>query len=141
MADKNKEKEVQQKYMEMQLIEQQLQKLQKQMGTMEEQVQEIDQIIHSVSELKDVKKGSEILVPVSSGIFVKAKIEDPNDVYMNVGANVNVKKDLKYAKEVMQKQQDEIKEMRGNFAHAIDKFMERAKGLEKELKSLIEDDN
>lgn len=139
-SEQDKEKEIQQKYLEMQLIEQQLQKLQKQMEAMEEQVQEIDKIIDDIKDLETVEEGSEILVPVSNGIFVKAKIGNPKTVYMNVGSNVNVKKGISHALKLMEKQAEEIKEMRTNFAAAIERFMERAAELEKEMKSIVGED-
>ncbi len=138
MAKEDNHKKIKEKYMEMQLIEQQVQKMHKQIEAIEEQMEEIMGISASLSELAEVSKGSDALIPVANGIFIKAKIEDTSDVYMNVGSNTNVKKSLKEAVGLIDKQKEEMKEVRDHFINAIETFMEKAKETETELKSLIE---
>ncbi len=102
------EKELQQKYMELQMLSSQIRQLQKAMQMLEEQSLEIQAVSESLDTLKDSKKGTEILIPVTSGIFMKGSIEDTANLVVSVGSNVAVSKDLDSTKKLLEERQKEI---------------------------------
>ncbi len=89
MPDK---KQIQEKYMQMQLIEQQMQQIQKQLQLLENQLQELNLTLQALDDLKNTKPGTDILVPIASGIFFKAELKDNEELALNVGADTVVKK-------------------------------------------------
>ena len=70
--------------MEFKLVEQKLSQLQQQLEQVTQQVSDVEQTIENINELKNVAPGTEILVPVASGIFVNASIRNTNDLLVNV---------------------------------------------------------
>jgi prefoldin alpha subunit len=121
--NKNDEKELQNKYMQYQQLQQQMQEVQKQLEVMKNQMMEIDYIKNAIRELSVVEKGNEILCPLSSGIFVKAKLLEPGNYYINVGGSTVVQKSTDDAANLMEKQSVEIenamKKMHDNYQVVI----------------------
>ncbi len=111
--------ELQKLYLEYKTLEQQTSQIEQQLQTVEQQLQEAESIKNSLDELKAIKQGSEMLVPVSSGIFMKAKITDKDKVIVNVGSDVLVGKGLDGAKQLMEKQKKEIENVRENMATVL----------------------
>src|SRR3989338_2449099 len=91
---KDKQKEMQEKYIELQLLDQQIKQMQKQIQLVEQQVMELSSVKQSLDEIKNIEKGTEVLAPLSSGIFAKAEIKDIDKLLVNVGADVVIEKDL-----------------------------------------------
>ncbi len=105
--DKQKRRE---KLLELQMFDQQIKQLEDQMRRIEEQILEINTLIDSISELKTVKTGQEILVPVANGIFANAKIDDTKILKVNVGGGVVVEKTID---ETINMLKDQIKSVEG----------------------------
>jgi prefoldin alpha subunit len=111
--------ELQKLYLEYKTLEQQTSQIEQQLQTVEQQLQEAENIKGSLDDLKEVKQGSELLVPVSSGIFMKAKISSKDKVIVNVGSDVLVGKGLDGAKQLMDKQKKEIENVRDSMVKVL----------------------
>ena len=135
--DEDKEMKLKEKYTELRMIDQQIRQIQKQMQELENQIMEIMYVQQSLDDLKDVKVGKEILVPVSSGIFAKATLKENNELLVNVGANTVVKKDVNSVKELLQGNISEIKKLEQHFLQDLQKLSMQAAGIEKEMNSLV----
>ena len=136
MKEENK-KQLQEKYMQMQMIEQQMQQVQKQLKVIDQQIQELNLTEQALNDLKDTKIGSEILVPMASGIFVKAELKDNKELVINVGADTVVKKDVDDAKKLITDQISEVTNMQQQLNMNLEKLASSAQVLEKELQKLV----
>src|SRR3989344_7868442 len=94
MPDDMPDKELQRLYMQMQVLQQQAQQLQQQIQAIDQQLSELETVKEGLDKLKDVKPGTEVLVPFSGGIFIKAELKDSKDVLLNVGAGIAVSKPI-----------------------------------------------
>ena len=134
---KEKQQKMQQKYMEMQMLSQQIQQVQKQLELLANQVQELNTTNEALDDIGKTKPGTEIRVPLASGIFIKAQLTDNKDVTVNVGSGTAVKKSIPEAKELIDKQLKEIsgfkKELEGN----LTQLAAKAQLIEKELSELV----
>ena len=65
----------QEQNMQLQMLGPQLQQMQQYLQALEEQMQEVSNAIASMAELEKIKAGTETYVPLTNGIFVKAKLE------------------------------------------------------------------
>ncbi len=141
MADpqEEKKKQLQQKYVEHQMMEQQLKQMQQQLEKLESQVQEVERVNESVAELADAKEGDEILVPVSGGIFFKAKVIDANKFLVNVGAGVVVSKNKEDTKVLLNEQTVEINKYKEQVSQHVAHQLEAHQQLENEIKSMMEE--
>jgi len=134
---KEDEKKLQEKYMEMKMIEEQMREVHKQAQTVEQQLMELIATTQSIEDLKKTKKGDEILVPISSGIFTKAELKNNEEFLVNVGADTVVKKDIDSTKKLMEKQVEEMRELHAKINLQMQKLAIHASAIEEELKRLV----
>jgi len=127
------EEELQQKYIEIQMLEQQLKMLQQQMLKIDEQVIEIRLALENLDDLKSTPKGKEILVPLTQGIFLKSELKDNEKLIVNVGANVTVEKTIEETKDLLKKQITKISEYREEIASTMENFEKQFEKLAVEL--------
>ena len=132
-----KEKKAQELYMEFQMIEQHIKQLQGQLEVITNQLIELSTTRNSLEEFNKINMDKEVFVPLSSGIFAKAKIKDTSDLLVNIGANVVVKKDIDSTKKLIQNQIEEIKKIQRQMIDNMEKMTNHAAQLEMQLQSLI----
>ena len=72
----SQEEKLKEKYIEMKIIEEQMKEIQKQSNAVEQQLMEMVSVTQSLEDFKKTKKGDDILVPISSGVFAKAALQD-----------------------------------------------------------------
>lgn len=137
-SDEEKAKMMQAKYIEYQMIEQQLKQMQEQMEKFEQQIAEIQTIAEQLDELKNAKVGSETLVPIANGIFVKGKLLETDDVVVNVGAGVAVKKSVEDTKKLLHEQAAEIQNYKMQVAAQLEQMTGMGRKLEEELQKMVE---
>ncbi len=134
-----KEKKLQEKFIEFQVMQQQLAQMQKNIQQLNTQKGEIEGIQQSLTELGEVNVDSDILVPVCSGVFAKAKLADNRELLVNVGSNVTVKKNIPEVKGLLAKQVAEVEKTEEQMKKQLENLAEKARGIEKELNSLMKE--
>jgi prefoldin alpha subunit len=135
---KKVEDEVKERYMELQMIGNRIKQLQAQVESVSERILNMKAVQKSLDELKEVKLGSNTLVPISEGIFVKAKLQDVKELVVNVGGEVCVKKSVEDTKGLIEKQLSGMKGHRNELLFGLEKLGMQAERLEKELSGLVE---
>ena len=60
-----------------------------------------EKLINDLKEAMELKKGNEIIVPVSKGIFMKLTVDKFNGFLVNVGSNVMLDKDYEGVKKIL----------------------------------------
>ena len=138
MSD-GKKQELQQKYMQFQMIQEQLKQGQQQLKLFEEQLHELANTKDALTNLKTTEAGTEILVPMSSGIFIKAKLDDNEKVNINVGANVAVQKNVEDAKKLIEEQESEIRNVQLQLINQFQQVQKKAESLESEMQNLVQE--
>ncbi|MBW3004977.1 prefoldin subunit alpha [Candidatus Woesearchaeota archaeon] len=134
MAKKEEDAQVmQQKYMEMQMLDQQLKQIQQQLHAVEQQAMEVEFVIDALGNISKVEPGSDILVPLSSGIFVKAKIQDNKELLVNVGGNTTVNKSVPEVQEMLKKQIAELEKVKKDLVDNFTKFANKMQQLQADL--------
>ncbi|MBD3304638.1 prefoldin subunit alpha [Candidatus Woesearchaeota archaeon] len=134
MAKKEEDAQVmQQKYMEMQMIDQQLKQIQQQLHAVEQQSMEVESVIDALGSILKVEPGSDILVPLSSGIFVKAKIQDNRELLVNVGSNTTVSKSVPEVEEMLKKQLGELEKVKKDMTGKFSELANKMQALQAEL--------
>jgi len=134
--DKEKQKVMQQKYMEMQMLAQQIQQLQKQLELLANQIFELNTTNEALESISKTNLGKDILVPVASGIFIKAQLKDNQDVLVNVGSGTAVKKKIPEAKELINEQLVEIDAFKKELESNLKNLIAKVQGMEKELSEI-----
>lgn len=91
---KQKNRDLEQKYLELQVIIQQINQVQQQLSNIQDHVLELNNLKDSVSSLNEIKNDNESFVPVGFNIFTKAKLQNVDELLVNVGSNVFVTKSI-----------------------------------------------
>ena len=99
------EKELQQKYMEFQVIQQQIEQLQQQLHTLNQQLQQLELTKNNLNELTSVKSGTDSFSQIAPGIFVESTIKNTEKLLVNVGANTAVEKSVPQAIALVEEQE------------------------------------
>ncbi len=136
----NNESQIQEKYIELQLLEQKMQQIQQQSILIEQKILELTSLEESLDEVKNLKKGQVILSPLGSGIFLKSEVEDSEELFVNVGSNVVVKKNVSKTKELINKQIQDLKEFNNDLEKELQKASVEGKELQLELQRLVSQD-
>ena len=136
MAEDN-QKKAQEIYAEYQAMEQHIKQLQKQLEALTSQIMEMSGTSRNLEDFEKTKLGTEIFVPISSGIFAKASLKDISEVLVNVGANVVVKKDVRSAKKLINNQVEEMKKLHKRMINDLEKMANHAGALETQLQKLV----
>ena len=128
---------MQQKYMELQMLDQQMKQVQKQVEAIERQAMELDDVQQSLDELGNSKQGADMFVPLTNGIFLKARLEDNKKLAVNVGSNTVVSKDIPSTKAMLAEQAMEMRKFQSELVEQFETMSERAVALQSELQKIM----
>jgi len=126
-------KDVQEKYIEIQTVDQQMKAVQQKMEKLEEQYYELLSVIQDMDDMKKVEKNADALVPVHNGIFLKAKILDTDHLHVNVGSGTVVEKTVEEVKQILVSQGSEIKKTQKELESHFNQLLDRLKQLDEEI--------
>jgi prefoldin alpha subunit len=130
--------EIQQKYMQFQMIQQQMQQIQKQLEMFTHQGEELQALSESLEALKTIKPGSPARIPLSGGIFVEGTLTNSQQLLVNIGCNIAVKKSVDDTIEVVKKQASEVTQHHEELAGHLGTFAKKAEEMQQELQYIME---
>ncbi len=128
--------ELQKKYLQLQMYEQNTTQMQKHIEQMDQQAAELAQVAQNLREIKDVEEGTEVLVPMAGGVFVRATLQKPEHVLVNVGASATVQKSIDDARAMIEDQLKELIDYREKAAEQLMVIVKEAHKTHEELKEL-----
>ncbi|VVB81152.1 Prefoldin subunit alpha [uncultured archaeon] len=129
--------EVKQKYMELQLLQNQLMQVQKQLQALESQASEMDAVQEVLEDFAASKVGSDMFVTLTPGLYVKAKLEANDSVLLNVGGGAVVQKNIPDAKKIIAEQGTELRKLQDELAEQMNKLAVEAGRAQEELRALV----
>ncbi|MFH0874903.1 MAG: prefoldin subunit alpha [archaeon] len=125
-------KEKEELYYELKQADKNIKKIQKHIETLDEQFSELETVKEALNEFENTKEGTEIKVPLSSGIYATASITNSSKLLVNVGANVVVEKKPDEILKMLEIQQEEVKSHRAammvkfhELVHVIEELQEK----------------
>lgn len=136
--EKEKEEEMQKRYIELQQLSKQIKQAQKQIEAVEEHLNAVSELLESLDEVKNIPAGTEMLSPISEGFFIRTSIKNSQELIVNVGAGVAVVKTIEDAKETVKERMNQIKKHRDMLLEEFQSTVENAKQKEQELATMIE---
>jgi prefoldin alpha subunit len=104
---------------ELQTLGMQIQQVQQYLEALEMQTQEVANALSSMEELEKLPKGTTAYVPLTNGIFVKAKLETTKEYLINIGNNITTVKNPEETKKILQEQQEELGRVQ---QHMVEQF-------------------
>lgn len=126
----------QEKILEYKLLFQQLQQLQQNIHAVGQHLEDLKKIQENIETISSTSSGTETLVPLGSGIFLKAQVKDTTRLIMNVGASICVEKTPLEAVEAVSKQLIEMEQLFGQLEEEAERTAEQIQYFKKEMGSL-----
>jgi prefoldin alpha subunit len=118
---------------ELGLMDSRAREFEQQIMIIDGQLQELRLIQEDLEKLsKNGKK--EVLMPLSSDILVKGNITDSENVLVNVGAGVVLKKNINEAKDITEKHEKKISEVKEKLLDEINRIVDYMLKLESDLR-------
>ena len=85
------------------VLQQQSEEAERQLQFIKQQVSELEEFSKSLEALGKTKN-EEVLVPIGKGVYSKAKVDNKEDFFVEVGAGVVLKKSAQETKEIINEQ-------------------------------------
>ena len=127
------DQEFQKKILEFNLLDARIRELEQNLALLEKQIAELQTCQISLDEIKNSKKDSEILAPVSSGIFIKGKLENNSEVLIDIGSKTLCRKNVDEAKKIIQSKLDKALEVHEKLINEVNKVAQNLANLEKQI--------
>ena len=130
------EEKLQKLYVEFQMLSQHIKQLEEKTTALNNQLMDLAVTNQSLEEMKKLKQGTEILVPLSNGIYTKAEIKDSKNVIVNVGSNVTTVKDIDSTKKLIEAQIEEVKNLHERLVNELQNNTSKAAILEEQINNI-----
>ncbi|MDP2908523.1 MAG: prefoldin subunit alpha [Nanoarchaeota archaeon] len=129
--------DVSEKYLELQMLEQQLKQVNQQIVNINAQVLELQRIEGNLDDIAKTKGDTEILVSLGGGVLGKAELKDNQTVLMNVGANVVVEKDIPSSIEMIKHQIVQMKDVAMQMEQEFQILAMNSQVLQRDLQEMV----
>ena len=131
-SDADRQNEMQQKILEISVMENRLKQLEQSLNIIDQQIMEQQMLQMNIDELKKVKIGQEMLFPLGRNLFVKGKLED-SEVLVNIGNGIIAKKTGEKAKDIVERQKLQLVGIRDEIAKEVEKILTEISLIERSL--------
>ena len=127
------EEEIQQKYMQFQMMQQQLEQISQHLELLNQQNAELDISINAVKELGETEVNNELLAPIADGIFFKGELKDNKKLVVNVGSNTTVEKSIPEVIKLLENQKEDLSKKMVEADALMQEFSQQAMKLYQEV--------
>ena len=131
------QQELQQMVLEMNMLDAQFKEMQQQMTLIEQQAAELQVLENNINEIeklgKKKEKDCESLSQIGQGIFVKSTLKDTNEIFVNIGSKIVLKKSPEEAKQFVKKRSDQVMNVRDLVMQELNKMVMNIQLLEKQI--------
>lgn len=134
MANNKKTRE---KYSELEMLKNRAKNIQEQIKNINSRVLELMESVSALEQLKNYGKGDEVLIPLGSNSFTKAKLLKTDKIMMNVGSGVMIEKKIEEGKETIEEQIKVLENVEENLKDRLGDLRVKMEKLQMELSELI----
>lgn len=124
MESKNEE-ELRRLSVQLRLLEQTAEAIQSRMNIINAVITDLNYAGITLESLEKEKENSELLVPVGGNSYVRAKLENSNQVIVGMGAGVSVEKTMPEAKAIVKKRLEDLEKTRLSLQQQFAQIAER----------------
>lgn len=130
------DKELQEKYLQLQLLQAQLEEYQKEVEAIRSKLEEVEYLRESLKEFDNKQKQNSYSI-IGKGIFVESDLKKDTEFLVNVGANILVKKDTKDVLKMLEEQQSQLGAINAGLTLNTQHLQAKALEIQKELQSAL----
>ncbi len=114
-------------------LQQELEDIKERIDDVDEKLAEANELRRALHDLQDVEEGSEALVPLSSGVFLKAELLDTSTLKVNIGSGTVVEKSIPETQEMVEEHIADLERLRSEIEQDYDDIVTRADRLSQEI--------
>jgi len=130
--ERKSEEELRRLSVELRFLEQTAEAIQSRINMVNAVITDLTYASIALEGLEKEKENSELLVPIGSNSYIKAKLENPDKIIVGMGAGVSVEKTLQEAKEIVKNRQENLEKTRVSLQQQLAQVAERiSEGREK----------
>lgn len=126
------EKNSEEKYVQLQQLQQQVEQITDYVEKLQLQQRELDNSLDALTELQKTSMNTEILAPIANGIFLKAELKDNQTLVVNIGADITVEKTLPEVLKLLGEQKEKIIENISEAESVLQELQEHGRKLYQE---------
>ena len=135
--ESKREEELRRTSVELRFLEQTAEAIQSRINMVNAVITDLAYATMALEGLEKEKENSELLVPIGSNSYIKAKLENPDKVIVGMGAGVSVEKTLREAKEIVKKRQENLEKTRMSLQQQLAQVAERITEGREKFESLV----
>lgn len=127
------DKNLQEKYLEYQVLQQTLNQLYQKKSIIQNQINEFSNLKDNLDSLKKSNKNSPMYAAFGSGVFAKAELKETDTVLVNIGSNIAIERSVEDSKKLVDAQVQELSSLLKQIDKNIEENIERTGVLGKKL--------
>ena len=104
---------------------------------LERMFMEMEVTRETVNDLKKLKEGSEILIPLGSGFYAEGRVSDTKKVLVDIGSSFMIRKDAGLTDNVLNNKEKEVEKASKELQNEITKTVKEMNKLGIELQRII----
>lgn len=132
-----KEKEIQQEYFKLQMLDSQMKELEKNISILEEQVLQLQDLKENIGKINNLKQGSKMHSPISPGIYVESELLNSKNILVNVGANIFIKKDILGAQDTVYERIKYVQKIIQNLVKDLEELSIQSRESQEKLQQYV----
>jgi prefoldin alpha subunit len=129
----NEKKELQDRILAYRIFESRLNALMRQRELIVNKIVEINATLES---MKEIEKSDEALFSIGSEAYAKGRITDKERIIIEIGANIALEKNMKEAKETLEKRKEELEKSLAQIEEEAIKISSGLNSLAEEIREL-----
>ncbi len=137
LTKKEIETDIQEKYIQLQLLKQQATALVEEKANIEERLHEMSMTVDAVKQIGTVQHGSELWSSLGGGAFVRSDIKDTDNVLIVVGAGILIKKNRTQALELLESRFHDVNQFYTTLLDELKKYTAGIALVEESLNELL----
>jgi prefoldin alpha subunit len=135
--ESKREEELRRTSVELRFLEQTAETIQSRINMVNAVITDLAYASMALEGLEKEKENAELLVPIGSNSYIKAKLENPDKVIVGMGAGISVEKTLQEAKEIVKKRQENLEKTRMSLQQQLAQVAERISEDREKFESLV----
>jgi len=133
----NEDEEIRRMLVELRLLEGSARTIESRLAVVDTALSEILIANSTLEGIKNKPKGTEALVPVGAGSFIRVELADSEKIVMGVGAGVSLEKSVNDSIESLKNRQDDLEKLRMSLQQQLSQIASRIEDERRTLSDLV----
>ncbi|MFH1978059.1 MAG: prefoldin subunit alpha [Candidatus Aenigmatarchaeota archaeon] len=129
------QKEMQEKALMYQLLQRQLEEFNEKGMLLERKAGELGHTKNAMEELSKIKKGNKVMIPLGGESYTYGTVEDPENIMVEIGSNLVMKKTIKEAQDVVNDKRADIETLTKQIQEDITKMIAKMNEIAQEVQA------